>query len=118
MTRHVLLFILIIAGYQLRAQCLVDSLTINTGYDPISGTAIPGGANGATPVTDPHWILTAVSPGVASAILATPITGLIEVIPGNNADVVTNVGAWATNPAGTGNWISCLNSNEYFTDGT
>ncbi len=101
------------------SACLTNSLIINTGYNPITTVAIPGGANGAPAVPDPHWTLTAVSPGVAAAIAVTPITGLVEVAPGASADVITNVGAWAVNPAGNpGGWISCLNSNTYYTSGT
>ena len=99
--------------------CLTNALIINTGYDPITNTAIAGGANGAPAVVDPHWKLTAVSPGVAAAIAATPIAGLVEVVPTGNADVITPVGAWAINPvANPGGWISCLNSNTYYTAGT
>ena len=95
--------------------CLTNSLIINTGYDPITNAAVTPSTNGGTPAPDPHWILSAVSPGVATAIAATPIPGLIEVVPGNNADVVqTLTGSWATNPvADPGGWISCLNSNTY-----
>ncbi|MFI5195788.1 MAG: gliding motility-associated C-terminal domain-containing protein [Chitinophagales bacterium] len=120
MNRYILFLFFLIIGGSARAQCLTNSLIINTGYNPITGLAIPGGANGATPVPDPHWILTAVSPGVATAIAGTPIPGLIEVIPGNKADVVTPIGgAWITNPVGNpGNWISCLNSNTYTDPGT
>jgi gliding motility-associated-like protein len=119
MKKYLLFLFAILAGSYAQAQCLTNSLRINTGYNPITGTAIAGGANGATPVVDPHWILTAVSPGVATAIAGTAIPGLIEVIPGNNADVIQNVGAWALNPIGNpGNWISCLNSNTYTDPGT
>ena len=96
------------------ASCMANSLTINTGYDPISGAAITPGGNGATPVIDPHWILSAVSPAVSSAIAATPIPGLIEVTPANNANVIYPAALWAINPSGiAGGWISCLNSNTY-----
>jgi gliding motility-associated-like protein len=99
-------------------SCLTNSLIINTGYNPLTGTSIPPGANGATPVTDPHWIVTSISPDVAGAITVTPIAGLVEVTPGNNADVIVPETYWATNPAGTpGGWISCLNSNTYFDAG-
>jgi len=98
--------------------CLTNSLIINTGYNPITNTAIAPGINGGAAVTDPHWIITSESPGVATAIAATLplLPGLVEVAPGANADVVPIVGPglWATNPAGDpGGWISCLNSNYY-----
>ena len=101
------------------SPCLTNSLVINTGYNPITNTAIAGGTNGGTPVIDPHWYLTAVTPGVATAIASTPIPGLVEVAVGGNANVITGVGAWAVNPAANpGGWISCLNSNTYNTAGT
>ena len=120
MNRYILFLFFLIIGGSAQSQCLTSSLVINTGYNPITGLAIPGGANGATPVPDPHWILTAVSPGVATAIAGTPIVGLIEVIPGNKADIITTLaGPWISNPAGNpGNWISCLNSNTYTDPGT
>jgi len=118
-----LLFLITIAFlsvYNTHAQsCLTNSLIINTGYNPITGTAITPGANGATPVPDPHWTISEISPYVATAITETPITGLIEVIPGNSADVVTKESAWVANPAADpGGWISCLNSNTYWDDAT
>ncbi len=119
MNRYLLLLVFMVFGYGARSQCLTNSLVINTGYDPLTGTAIAGGANGAPAVIDPKWTLTAVSPGVATAIAGTPIIGLVEVVPGANADVVTPVGGWAINPAANpGGWISCLNSNTYYTSGT
>jgi gliding motility-associated-like protein len=120
MAKYILLFILILSGYQGKTQCLVNSLIINTAYDPVTGLSIPGGANGATPVPDPRWILTAVTPGVGAGIAATPIAGLIPVIPGSSANVILPlVGAWVSNPiANPGGWISCVNSNLYYTDGT
>jgi gliding motility-associated-like protein len=99
-------------------SCLTNSLIINTGYDPVTGTTIAPGANGATAVTDPHWKVTSISPDVAGAIAVTPITGLVEVAPGNSADVIVAETFWATNPTGTpGGWISCLNSNTYYDAG-
>ena len=117
MNRYILLLLLFFGGLQASGQCLTNSLIINTGYDPLTGLAIPGGPNGGTPVPDPHWIVTAESPSVAVAIGG---TGLIEVVPGASADIVTTlVGSWTSDPVGTpGGWISCLNSNTYTTDGT
>ena len=88
---YICIIISVLFGYFSQGQCLVNSLKINTGYDPASGIAVTPGTNGATPVTDPHWILNAVSPGVATAITATVLTGLIEVVPGNKSDVIMGV---------------------------
>ncbi len=116
MKKLLLLFAFTLVGYMSKAQCLVDSLTISTGYNPLTGRAVTPGLDGGTPVPDPKWKMTAVSPSVAVAI---SMTGLIEVLPGGSADVITRVGAWATNPpAWPGGWISCLNSSTYTTDGT
>ena len=120
MYKYILFLIFVIIENSALAQCLTSSLIINTGYNPITGLAIPGGANGAAAVQDPHWILTAASPATGAAIAATPIPGLVAVVPGNRADVVTPVGgAWVANPGGNpGNWISGMNSNTYNDQGT
>jgi len=118
MNKYLLILCLMILRTSAESQCLTNSLVINTGYNPLTGTAIAGGSNGGTPVIDPYWYLTAVSPGVATAISLTGIPGLIEVIPGNNANVIQRVGTWAVNPGpDPGGWISCLNSNTYNTPG-
>ncbi len=119
MKKYLLLLAFIISCFQAKTQCLVNSLTINTAYDPIKGLAIPGGANGAPPIIDPHWILTAETPTVLTGIAATSLSGLIPVVPGDNADIVTKEYLWALNHLGQPfGWISCLNSNYYVTDGT
>jgi gliding motility-associated-like protein len=106
----------VLCGINAGAQCLTNSLIINTGYDPISGTAITAGTDGGTAVPDPHWIITAESPSIATAIFS---TGLTEVTPGSSADIVTTEGSWASNPGtNPGGWLSCINSNTYTTDGT
>jgi len=58
--KYTLILVFILVSHEVHGQCLVSSLVINTGYNPVTGLAIPGGANGAPAVTDPHWILTAV----------------------------------------------------------
>ena len=116
MNKYILFFIFIVAGYNLHAQCNVSSLKINTGYDPLTGTAVAPGTDGGTPVPDPHWTVTAESPSIATAIFS---TGLIEVVPGSAADVIPTLGGWTGDPGGTpGGWLSCINSNTYTTDGT
>ena len=119
MNKYFLLFLLSLGYTTARGQCLANSLVINTGYNPLTGTAITPGSNGGTPVTDPHWVLSTVTADVAGAIAITPITGLIEVVPGSPADVVQTLSpSWTGDPAGQpGGWISCLNSNQYYDDG-
>ncbi|MCW3121677.1 MAG: domain containing protein [Flavipsychrobacter sp.] len=112
------LLAIIVLVYNAGAQncCLKNSLIINTGYDPVKDARITPGINGGTPVIDPHWTVTAETPSIATAILATPLPGLIEVVPGFNADVITTWGGWAVSPVKSG-YISCLNANYYVTDG-
>ncbi len=120
MKKYLFLLTLILSVSQVNGQCLVNLLRINTGFNPLTGAGITPGANGATPVTDPHWIVTAETPGIAAAVIATlgSLPGLTEVTPPGNADIVTNAG-WANNPlVQPGGYIGCVNSNYYITDGT
>ncbi len=114
MIRRILCFaLLVLIGSNSYAQCLTNTLTVNTGYNPITNTAIAPGTNGGVPVPDALWIITAMSAGTSAAIAGTG--GLTPVVPGNKADVVQPVGgAWVANPAGNpGGWINCVNSNTY-----
>src|SRR4051812_17101894 len=113
MNRYVLILLLVISGLQADAQCLTNSLVINTGYNPLTGLGVTPGINGGTPVPDPKWIVTYESPGIATALIS---TGLIEVTVGASADVITTLGGWVPQPTGVpGGYISCLNSNTYST---
>src|SRR5437016_4130761 len=60
----------------LSAQCcLTTSVTISTGYDPVSRTVIAPSANGTPMGTfhrDPKWVVTGISPAASAAILAMP----------------------------------------------
>ena len=96
-----LLLLLPLMSNRTSAQsCLTNSLVINTGYDPTTGGTTP------TPGTDMHWKVTALPP-------ATPPAACSLVILGGSADLVTPPWFWVA-----GNWISCLNSNYYGTDGS
>ena len=97
-------------------SCLTNSLVINTGYNSITGMSISGSPEGGTPIPDPHWKLTAVTPSIAAGIAATPISGLVEVTAGNNADILHAPSVVIEYPYS--NWISCVNSDVYVTDGT
>jgi type IX secretion system substrate protein len=107
--------------------CLTNSLTINTGYDPVLGIPITPGGNACPAVTDPKWMVTAISsPGVYNAITATtaccslwydcPTGTVVEATA--NADVINAItgGGWVTNPSS--NYISCINASWFNTDGT
>lgn len=100
------------------AQCLVDSVVINTGYDPVTGMAISPGATGGTEIKDPKWKISAVSPSVAPAIVAIGIPGLVGVPPGSNADIVTLGTGWVDPTPIACGWINCINGLGYYTDGT
>src|SRR4051794_9234443 len=100
------IFGLLLVNFAGHAQCLTSSIRINTAYNPVTGVAIPFGFDGGAPVTDPKWILTAVSPGVAPALPLTlpylPLgSTLTEVLPGANADIIQPApGGWTSNPPG------------------
>ncbi|HVX00976.1 MAG TPA: gliding motility-associated C-terminal domain-containing protein [Candidatus Babeliaceae bacterium] len=100
--------------------CLTNTLIVNTGYDPITNTAIAPGTNGGTPITDPHWIISYISPDITTAIASTPPPALTEVTVGNEADVIQKYPLyWTSNPPGDpGGWISCVNSNQYNDNGS
>ncbi len=100
--------------------CLINSLVINTGYDPVVGSTITpevetaGGCYCGTPVTDPHWFVTNATLGIV-----TEAGAMFQTVPafGSNADVIPTFGSpWTTNP--TSQWISCLNSNTPYTLGS
>jgi|GEM_PF-2332135 len=108
------------------AQCLTDSLTINTGYDPITGTAITPGPDYLASVQDYYWT---VSPNVniVNAVASTPTNTTTSsyfpaggyatiVTSGGKADVITKRTGWDIRP--NSSWISCLNSSWYACDGS
>ncbi len=116
MGRYLLFLFLIVSGLRVGAQCLTNSLVINTGYNPLTASTVTPGVAGGTPVPDPKWIVTYESPGVITAVGA---AGLTIVPVGSSADVIPTLGGWISMPIGTpGAWISCLNSHTYSTDGT
>jgi hypothetical protein len=97
--------------------CCGDSLIINTGYDPYTGLGLPSGVDSSTPVVDPKWIVTSVSPASVTAVTA--MGGFTLVPIGSNANVVPVSPEWVVNPIGhPGNWISHFNGNGYNTPGT
>ena len=116
MNKYLFLLAFICSAIGAKSQCLTNSLIINTGYNPITATAVTPGVNGGTPVPDPKWLVSYETPSIATAIA---LTGLIEVVPGFNANVITTLSGWISDPFPTpGGWISCINSNTYNSDGT
>jgi trimeric autotransporter adhesin len=105
-------------------SCCGDSLIISTGYNPLTGTMIAPGTNAGTPVPDPYWIVSTMTPGIFAGIVR---PGNIPVIPGfgagmpsiiNNANVLSTTATYSsiTNPAGwPSRWISCVNDNRGYT---
>lgn len=100
--------------------CLVNSLIINTGYDPVAAAAVPPVPNLGVAIpghTDPLWKVTDMSAATIAGIAA---AGGTAVAIGANADVVqTYAGGWAVYsgaPPQVGNWIHCLNANYYNTN--
>ncbi len=99
--------------------CLVNSLTINTGYDPSTNSKITGlHTDNTTAVTDPKWLVTTLAPDAAAQIYA---HGSTSVTPTAPADVVDDnlspyypSGSWAVNSAC--NWITSQNSHGYYTN--
>jgi len=122
----ILLITLCTSSLYSKAQCLTDSLTINTGYNPITGTAITPGSDYLTPVQDYYWT---VSPNVniVTAVASTPTNTTTSsyfptggyatiVTSGGKADVITKRNGWDIRP--NSSWISCLNSSWYACDGS
>ncbi len=97
-------------------SCCVDSIKVNTGYDPVTNSAVVPGLDCGAPVKDPKWIVTYEDPAIAASLISNPIcTGEIEVTSGGSADVI-GIGfpsCWATNPKSS--WISCVNNSQGFT---
>ncbi len=112
--RGIILSLLMLLGMwhsrQAVAQCcLTSTLTINTGYNPITNSVIPTGT------TDPHWMINYNTPGICQpcAFPYTPI-GFTPVAPVAPARIVPGAIAFYT----ASNALSCVNSNFYNTDGT
>jgi hypothetical protein len=106
---NLLAFLLFITAYTIdcQAQCLVNSLTINTGYDPIANAAITPLLQPAN-TPDPHWYISGMSPGCAALPNVLPV--------GSPADVVQTLnGIWVTDP--NSNWLSIVDTCVYETDG-
>lgn len=99
--------------------CHTNSIVINTGYDPTTNSAIAGQVgDGGTAVTDPKWIVSAISPATTAAITALPATAVTVDGSANVMDpILPEYGAaWATH-AGC-SWITAQNAHGYRTDGT
>ncbi len=100
------ILICLVLPFGIKAQCLTDSIVINTAYNPVTNTALTAGTT-SSPVQDPHWIIGSATSSISGA-------GGV----GTPAFVIAGVGAWATNPASNpGRYISCVNSTSVPSDG-
>jgi hypothetical protein len=82
--------------------CLVQNITVNTGYNPVTGSVIP-----VTPTAfDPNWI-----------VVSDPLPTTNEPRP---ASVITNCGSFGcwSPPLPGSQWIAVYNSPENGTNGT
>lgn len=97
-----MLLLQVVSLHSVSAQgCLVKDLTINTGYDPATGTPVSPGTQ------DPKWEVVALSPDMT--VIAAPN------VPNYNAFVVNPNSTWVTDP--NSNWISVINNYTFATDG-
>lgn len=89
---------------QASAQCLVGSLKINTGYNPVTNTTIaPGVGN-----QDPNWYVSSLTTDLVP--IAAPNT------PNYQAYVVSTALDWLNAP--NSGWLNIIASNTYTTVGT
>ncbi len=95
------LLLLITTGVNAQ-NCRVTSLTINTGYDPQTGTPV------ATGTPDPRWDVTALSADLWAIVAPVSMPYAAFAVPA--------VGTWATNT--NSEWINVINSNTYATSST
>ena len=96
-------------------SCCVDSIIINTGYNPVTNTAIAAHADGTPPATDPNWIVSSISLDAVSEITGMGSPYVAVSTPSGNADLIPQNGDWSCTYPLTG-WISCLNADFYHTD--
>ena len=99
--------------------CLTDTLVINTGYNPLTGSTVPVGSNGHTPSPDPRWNVYAISTDAATAI---SFAGNTAVAIDSSADVIDGTTVVGGGSPDTGwvagvnsQWISCQNDVKYRT---
>ncbi len=79
--------------------CLVQTITVSTGYDPVTGSTIPIGSY------DPNWI-----------VVSDPIAGTNEPRPSSVINLCPISGAWSSPILGS-QWIAVYNSPSNSTNG-
>src|SRR5271156_4458152 len=79
-----------------QSPCLTNSIWINTGYNPVTKAAVPGGFNGYPAVPDSEWTISYESAPIATDLIYTTFT---EVPVDSPADVVdyAQFGGWVQN---------------------
>ena len=105
MRKYLLLPFFLLLSAQVGAQCLVNSLTVNTGYNPVTGTALAGGSH------DPKWSVSYITAPCA-AICGCTAPYQAWIIP----PLVLSGYTWATNP--NSGWINFYDGTGYATDNT
>ncbi len=109
-------------------SCCIDSIAVNTGYDPVTNSALAPGTNCNAPVRDPKWVVSSETPDIAAGLpgYSCPFgstVGILEVPAGlvqgiNSADVIDSSGnpCWIATATGhPAKWISCVNSSAFNT---
>lgn len=106
-----LIFILLAGSNRALGQgcCLTDSVTINTGYNPLSLTGILPDVDGGASIQDPKWKVSYYTDSVHAAAVLNSFTC---VSIGAAANVVLGGAAHSDNAA-----ISCMNSSYFQTNG-
>ena len=95
-------------SFRAQAQCCpTDSLKINTGYNPMTGSVlIPG-------VRDPQWIITLIEPSMRADIAASARTAACAAGSTGAAFVIPSyLGVWFFPTASR--WVNCFDSDYYF----
>ncbi len=87
------------------AQCLVSSIVINTGYDPVAGDTLTYGNQ------DPKWSVTALSSGCSGICACSPAFQAYVIPP-----LIAGMYTFATNPSSQ--WINFFNGTGYPTNNT
>ena len=105
MRKYIYLLMLCVLPLASRSQCLVNSITVNTGYNPITSSVLPTGTH------DPKWSVTGIS-YACRAICSCAPTFQAWVVP----PLVDGGFSWAT--SSSSQWISFLDSTGYASNDT
>jgi hypothetical protein len=118
-------FLLALSMQSFSQSCLVNSIRINTGYDPLTGGTITANPTGCAANTDPRWVVTYISPAIIASVPLSPYSWLsctagpltLVTTPGAADVVIPDIGS-SFPSSEPGGYISCVNNNWFNTDGT